>query len=463
MELAKSAVALCLVCLLGGCGAGLERPDPLGDIAASTGFSDAVQFRVDGSPVDLPSASQATLTFPESIRRALGTDPRLQAALSRFRQALADADQARLLPNPVLDLAMRYPESGGSPLVEVGVVADIARVFQKPWRAGAAEKRLRVAAAEAVSQALDVVTDVEKTYADAQAADRVVEILGEQRTALERLVQVSRDRLEAGEGTRADVTTIQARRADILVQLAERRLEGTVARLRLARLIGSPSSDPDWRLEPWTAPDPSGLSEEAWIEAALSAHPQIEARRWELAALRDERVLARFAPFTEVDVGASAEREEGSWGVGPALGSILPIFDFGSARRAKARAVLAEARHQLTLAERGVIEDVRRSYATFSAARKNLKLARENLLPAQKERYDRIRDAYLAGEVDATDLYLAEQDLRTAQIKVIELERSLSAAFADLERAAGGAARRPEPGGAQPRIGDGELMEEKNQ
>lgn len=440
----KLILSVFSACFLAGCGVGLVRPDPVGVIASSTGVVDAVSFRVDGAPVDEPFSPDGTLDMAGVLRLALATDPRLQSSLGQFRQALADADQAWLLPNPLLNLAFRYPQTGGSPVVEVGLVANLAQALQTPWRGGAAEKRVWAAAAETLDQALGIVADVERTYVDAQAADRGVQILDEQREALGRLVDVARARLEIGEGTRIDAMTFQARLARILVDLAERRLARTAARLKLARLIGNPSGDTGWRLEPWTVPDPAGLSEGRWVERALAEHPQIEVREWELAALGEELGLARFAPFAGTQFGGSAEREEGSWGVGPALSSVLPIFDFGGPRREKARAELIEARHRLTLARREVVEGIRRAYTTFAAARDNLALVREELLPAEEERFARIEEAYVVGEMSATDLYVAQQGLLDAQVKVVELERLLGNAHADLARAAGGVAAGPE-------------------
>ena len=97
----------------------------------------------------------------DAVERAMRHDPGLQAALARVRAALAEADQARLLPNPVLSVALRFPEAGaGKPVIEAGLAADLLSVLQQPGRIKAADHRLRAASAEALTTALDLLFEV---------------------------------------------------------------------------------------------------------------------------------------------------------------------------------------------------------------------------------------------------------------------------------------------------------------
>ena len=101
-----------------GCAA--NRPDPAAEAAASTalGLGQAIEFRTDGGPIDEAAEAGDTLPLGDAVRRAATTDPGLQAALARVRIAMADADQARLLPNPVLNFVLRW--GPGSPQIDAG-------------------------------------------------------------------------------------------------------------------------------------------------------------------------------------------------------------------------------------------------------------------------------------------------------------------------------------------------------
>jgi outer membrane protein TolC len=99
---AVPCIVTVLIVLLSGCAA--TRPDPQAEAAAAqaVGLDGAIAFHTEGGPLDEAEVGDA-LTLVDAVRRAVTTDPGLQAALARVRIAMADADQARLLPNPVLN------------------------------------------------------------------------------------------------------------------------------------------------------------------------------------------------------------------------------------------------------------------------------------------------------------------------------------------------------------------------
>ncbi len=426
------------------------RPDPESEAAATRALGSGlfeqtpIVFRVEGGPTDEPGADAGDSMLPlaEAVRRAATTDPTLQSALARVRIAMANADQSRLLPNPVLNLIFKFPEGSGKPSIETELTADLVAVLQSPRRVSAADQRLRAAAADAVAIAIDIAAELQERYAAVQALDELAPVLEERRRLLDKLLALATDRLDAGEGTRGDAATLQAQRVDLEVEIAQRRQERRDERLRLTRLIGQPSAPADWSVDRWQTP-PAALGVEAvWVDVALANRPEVQAIFWELAALGDDAALTGLAVFDGAGAGVKADRAEG-WSVGPSIRVPVPVFDFGQARRDKATAQQIEARHRLTRARRQVVEDVRRSYQSFAKAEAALARVRDELVPLQQRRRGLAEDAYRAGQTDATALFLAEQDLQASIAKRVELERASVVARVRLERAVGGAGRAP--------------------
>jgi len=407
-------------------------------IAEIAGLADAVEFRAvgpDGGPLDEPMAPGVTLGFADAVRRAVTSDPGLQAALARVHIARADADQARLLPNPVLNVVLRF--GSGDPQVEASFAQAFVEGIQLPRRASAADNRLRAVAADAVVTALDVVSEVAESYISAQASAALRPLLEERSALVERLVATARARLDAGEGTRADVVTLDAQRVELAVSIDRSRLEERAKRLRLARLIGEPSSMAMWTLDAWTVPANVDRPESAWIDRGLLARPEIQAVVWRLKALDDDEALVRLLPFEGANVGLDLQRDDGS-SVGPALTTPLPIFDVGQAKKARLTAQQIEARHELTLEKRKVVEQVRTAYEALAATRVNLARIRDELIPLQRQRRQLAEDSYRAGQTDVTPLFLAEQELRIAETLAIEVEAKAAIARVRLQRAVGG-------------------------
>lgn len=425
------------VATLTGC-ASMRPPALETESAASqaAGVSEAITFHVEGFPNDEPNDPD-TLTFAEAVRQAVFTDPGIQAALARVRVALADAKQARLLPNPVLNLAFRFPQSGGQAVIEASLAQDLISILKIPKQSSAADNRLRKVSAEALSVTVDAVAEVQERYVSVQALEQLLPVLEQRRILGQKALDLANARLSAGEGTREDVTVLKTQRVELEVEIADTTQELRDERLRLARLIGRPSGSAAWTLEPWIPPTFTDTPEATWIDAGLRSRSEIQERSWTLAALGDELSLTRLLPFDGTSVGVSAERDDG-WRVGPEVSLPIPIFDMGQARSERVQAEQIEARHELVLAKRQVIEDVRRSWEALAQTRDNVKRVREELIPLQEQRRSLADASFKAGQSDVTALFLAEQDLRAAQAKAVELDRKTTIAAIRLQRAVGG-------------------------
>lgn len=433
----RIGASLATAALAVGCTSARSRVDAEAAIARSLQSAEAIVFRTEGDPLDAGGGSTGSLTAADAVRRAIETSPELQVALARVRVAEAEADQAALLPNPVLSFVLRFPSGGGKPDIDAGLSADLLSVLQRPRRTSAAEQRIEAEAARALSTALDVVADVQARYAEVQALEELVPVLEGRLELLGRLRDVAQARLDIGEGTRQDVTALEAERTLLAVDIAAQRQELNLARLGLARALGDPSGPAAWTLEPWSPPAAIQVAEQSWIEAALESRPEVLAIEWELAAREDEEALARGEVFGGAAVGVAAERQP-DWSVGPSIASPLPLFDTGSARAARARALTSEERHRLTQAQRTVVEEVRSALATLISSQQSYERVLRDLMPLQERRRSEIEEAYRLGLVDVTSLLLADQALQAARARRVELARDVSLAQNRLQRTVGG-------------------------
>jgi outer membrane protein TolC len=439
-----AAASLGLTVLSAGCR--VERPDVPGDAARLTGVAGAIVYRDAPDPHPTMPAAGETLTVDRAVRLALSRDPRVQASLARVRVAEADANQARLLPNPILALDVRFPVSDPGTAFEPALAADLVSLLQKPAQISAADRRLRASAAAALTTVLDVMAEVQQAYAAAASADAEIDNAERRLQRLGRVRDLAARRLSAGEATRLDVLTVDAQLMAAQVAVEDLKLVRTTERLTLARLLGDAQADVGWAMARWDPPADVGTAayagsaaESAWVDAALAHRPEVAAKGWELRALGDDAAVAGLAPLQGGDVGVHGERDPG-WRVGPTLTTPLPIFDFGQASRAKAEAARVAGRHELAQQQQEVIQDVRTAYATYAHARRALADLRDKLLPLQQRQTDQAQLAYRAGEADLSTLLLAQNDLEQTLSNVVELGEKVVVARVKLQRAAGGAA-----------------------
>jgi outer membrane protein, heavy metal efflux system len=429
---------LAILPLLGVAACQVTPPNVVEQMNRATGVDNAIVFHSVLEPFEGPSET-GDLTPQEAVRLTLSRDYRIQSAIAKVRIAEADANQARLLPNPILNIDVRFPsEPGSNTAFEATLTGDLVSLLQKPGQIGAADHRLRESATDALVVSLDVMSEVQQAYIAAQSVDAHVEIAQKRVDILQQLRDLSKRRLDAGDGTRLDVLTLDAQLADATLDLSDLRLQRASSRLTLARLIGQPRSSADWKLSPWDMPPVTSLAgESAWVDAALAHRPEIQSHLWELRALSDDLLAAEFAPLAGGDLGVHTEHDP-VWRTGPTFTIPVPIFDFGQASRAKIEAQRIQARHELAGTQEEIIQDVRLAYVTFAQARDALSQARDKLLPLQEQQRQQAQLAYRLGETDLTTLLLAETELQLTQARILDLHEKAAVAHVKLQRAVGG-------------------------
>lgn len=423
-----------------GCQPPMPPIDTAGGIARATLIDSAIEWRTAAQPIDAPAATGAddsSLSLAQATQLALRNSPELQSALWKVRLAEADARQERLFPNPVLAFTIRFVEGGGKPAIEASIAEDLLALLRRGGKIAIADQHLRAASADALKEAADLIAEAHEAYIAAAIVDEELEILAARRQLLDRLLKTAQTRLDAGEGTRLDVTTLQAQRIELDGDIADKEAERTDQRIGLARIIGRPSGRIDWALDRSLLPTAVAGSEQDWIATALLHRPELESRRWELAALASEAELARWSLFDPAEIALMSQRDP-DWQLGPSISAPLPIFDNGSAKHDKAQAARIDAAHQLVSTQRQVVEEVRKAYAALTSARAAVSRIHDQLLPLLEQRREQAETAYKAGESDLATLLLAQDSLQTSRFKWIELREKAAVARIKLERAAGG-------------------------
>jgi len=436
MKKMKLTIQLLAVALAFGCAVTPPGHDAAAQIQSAASLANAIEFHTEALPAEAAAAADR-LTLSAALKRALRQSPEVQIALAEVRAAQAGAHQARLLPNPVLDIAFRLPESGGRTVIEAGLTAELTQLLQRPRRISAFDAALRAASAKAVTTVLNVMHETQQNYFDAVGLRRETQILIQRNSRLGELLKVAEARLAAGEGTKLDVATLKAEQATAAIDLGDVTLNIRRAHFGLAYRLGQPRGRIDWILDTPLFTQIALRGEPDSIAHGLRVRPEIQVDRWQLAALEDQTALARLAWMENNAAGLAAERDS-DWSLGPSVVLPLPLFDWGQARRAKARAQAIAARQRLTQTTRQVVREIRQAHDAVTQFMATTRQARTQLVPLHEERVRLARVIFDAGQEDVTKLHLAELGLLGAQLKLVRLEHRTALAIIALDRATGG-------------------------
>ncbi|MGZ5100710.1 MAG: efflux transporter outer membrane subunit [Usitatibacter sp.] len=404
MRRTEGAAAVVLAIALGGCSLAprLEVPE----VPAAAAYKEESPWTRAEPADELPRDAWWTLYGDAGLdalqKRLVDQSPDLAAALARYEQAKAVADELRsgLFPSLAGNASeQRLRQSEGKPLrvlgptspdvygarsigVEAGYELDLWGRIRNQVASGTASEQ--AAQADLESARLSLQAQLADSYIALRGLDREIALLDETVSAYGKALDLTTTRHDGGIASGLDVARAQTQLESTRAQVAQVRAQRDVLEHAIAALIGeSPSAftiEP--RIEAIALPRvPAGVP-----STLLQRRPDIAAAQRHIAAANANVGIARAAYFPAVTLGATAGYQSGAsgsvitapnlyWSVGPSL--VLALFDAGKRRAqvAQAQAALDEAGARY----RGVV------LSAFQQVEDNLALLRQYREAAQAE------------------------------------------------------------------------------
>lgn len=411
-----------------------EEPDFVGLEDAGVAANDLEVVTAAGQI--LPESIPGLIDEATATALALRQSPRLRAELALVRAAVAEAQQTRLWPNPLLSIAMRIPDAGGSMEWDLGISAALGSWLTRADRQEAAHARVAAAAASALEVAFEEAETARIAFVAAAAAEHALRIRERQSEVADALLALQRASKRGGlvgsDQVLAAENQASAARIDLMAAHSDLRR----ARLALSTLLGSRDEAIRWSLHP-THSIPTSDSLEPWLFSSRERNPRVQRMTAMLHAAEADARLAGSIVAQGLEAGLVAERDD-SWSLGPAISTPLPIFDDGSARRARADALVLSAEHSLSLTIRDVEAEICLTWERYRASRQSLDELGENRLRLLEAQLQRKRAVAAAGEAGRSDVLSSEQTLLLVKLEELQLRLRLQMEYSRLIRLAGG-------------------------
>lgn len=387
----RLAVALAGVVLLSGCATfskdgGFDRVEALTkerigqDIVRVADKEDALT--VEGQVKRLLAKP---LTVENAVQVALLNNRGLQANYAQLGIAEADLVQAGRLRNPLFSFArltrgddVEYERAFIMPIMNVLTMPIATRIEQRRFE----HTQLRVA-----GDVLRVADDTRRAYFSAVAAQESANYAERVNRSAAAGAELARRMAAVGNWSKLDQAREQAFYADTTTQLARAKLQATVAREELTRLMGLWGTTAQFEL-PDRLPDlPKVTRDIADIEVlAMQNRLDIMMAERELQGLSSSLGLTRATRFVNLlDIGYLHNNEDGEpRQTGYEIELQIPLFDWGSARVARAEAAYMQAVHRASEIAVSARSEVRTAYASYRTAYDIVKHYRDEVLPIRK-------------------------------------------------------------------------------
>lgn len=418
---------------------------PVGEAVRSQAGKEVAWARTDADREALDARvaqllAKGPLSADDAVQVALFNNRGLQASLAELGLAEADLVQAGRLANPRIALH-RVPDEHHYK-IEQALSVNIWSLVTMPLATEVEKRRFAGAQQRAILEVLRLASDTRKAWVAAVAAEESLRYMRQVRLAADAGAELAARMAKAGNWSALERAREQGFYADASLAAARAEQAASSTREQLTRLLGLWGSQAAALALPERLPD---------LPAAAQERPDIEreamARRLDVrAAVLDTQSVAsnlgltratRFINVLEVGVSREKEGRDEPWVRGYEIALELPLFDFGTARVARAETVYRQALDRAAQAAIEARSEVREAYRHYRLSHDIAKHYRDEIVPLRKRiaeenllRYNgmligvfdlladaRAQIASVGGYVEALrDFWIAEADLGMAMI-----------------------------------------------
>jgi outer membrane protein TolC len=379
--------------VLAGC-ASLSADGGMNDVSRLTaeriGQPAAITKDANNDP-QLQQLLAQPLTADSAVRIALMNSPALKASFAELGASEADLVQAGRLRNPTLSFGRI--RGGGDTEIDRGIMFDIAGLLTLPARSRIEAGRFEQAKLQAAAQAVQLAGDTRRAYFTAVAAAQSAAFAEQVQVAAEASSELAANMAKAGNWSKLDQSRERAFHQEAVTQLARARHEALASREQLVRLLGLSDQQRNFALPerlPDLPPQPRDMDN---AEAqALSQRLDVLAARRDTEATANALGLTRATGFINVfDAGYANKSTSGQPREnGYQVSLELPLFDWGGARVARARAQYLQAVHRTTDAALRARSEVRVAYSAYRTTYDIARHYRDEVVPLRKQISDEV-------------------------------------------------------------------------
>ena len=376
------------------------------------------------------------LSADDAVQIALLNNQGLQASFAELGISEADRVQAGRLPNPGFSFGRLTQGSGVE--IDRSIQFNLARLLMLPTIHQIEARRFEQTRRAVALSVLSLASETRKAYYFAVAADETGRYMLQVQTAAEAGAELARRQTQAGNWNKLQQAREQSFYADAALNLARAEQTRGAARERLTRLMGLWGQQTQFRL-PERLPDlPKAPNDLPDIEqTAMAQRLDVQAAKVGTAQLAQNLGLTRATRFINVlEVGAVRN----SYNDAPAqrgytISVELPLFDWGSARVAKAEATYMQAVNRAAETAINARSEVRGAYANYRTSYDIARHFRDEIVPLKKRISEENQLRYNGMLIGVFELLADARSQITSVNGYIEALRDFWLAQADLDMA----------------------------
>lgn len=384
------------------------------------------------------------LAMDDAVQVALLNNAGLQASYAELGISEADLVQAGRLPNPGFSFSRTHWSDNFG--ITRTFSANVLAILTLPLATRIESRRFEQTKLETADAMLKVAADARRAYVSAVAAEQSAKYAEQVKDSASAGAELAHRMQQAGNASRLDYAREQAFYADAATQVAKARQQAFAAREKLTRVMGVWGTATQYSL-PERLPDlPKERPELKDLEVfAMQNRLDIQAARLRTQGVATSLGLSkatRFVNALEVGYLNNFETDKGHER-GYEISVEIPIFDWGSAKVARAEALYMQSANKLAQTAVDARSEVRESYVAYVTNYDIARHYRDEVVPLRKTISDEMLLRYNGMLASAFDLLADSREQVNAVNGYIDALKDYWLAETDLQLALGG--RLPPP------------------
>ena len=391
----KTAPLLLALLVLSGC-AGFSKDGGLGDVKSLTEKHISQEIVWSKTAAQQQSSAdrvaellQTELDVEHAVQVALLNNKGLQADLFGLGISEADVVQAGRLPNP--RFSMLYARNNGDYKIEQALTFNIFSLLTMPKLLEIERLNFERTKQEVAIKVLQVAYQTRQAYFNAVAANQQYDYSLQVKISAEASAEMAKRMVKAGNWNQLELAREQGFYAEAALDVLEAQQKSMVAKEALARLLGINASQLTLQSR---LPDlPKTLTEaEQFTKQAFAERLDLQAARLRTESMAQRLGLSKTTRFINVLEIGPARVLEGRRGdaykKGVDIAFELPLFDWGSAKVARAEARYMQSVNEAAYIANNAQSEIREAYGQYQSSYDIARQYVDEIVPLRKKILD---------------------------------------------------------------------------
>lgn len=332
---------------------------------------------------------QKDLDVEQAVQIALLNNKSLQADLFELGISEADMVQAGRLPNP--RFSMLYARNNGDYKIEQALTFNIFSLLTMPKLVEIERLNFEQTKQQVAIKVLQVAYQTRQAYFNAVAANQQYSYSLQVKTSAEASAEMAKRMVKAGNWNQLELAREQGFYAEAALDVLEAQQKSIAAKESLARLLGMSANQLTLQSR---LPDlPKTLTEpEQFTKQAFAERLDLQAARLRTENMAKRLGLSKTTRFINVLEIGPARVLEGSrndaYKKGVDIAFELPLFDWGSAKVARAEASYMQSVNEAAYIANNAQSEIREAYGYYQTSYDIAKQYADEIVPLRKKILD---------------------------------------------------------------------------